>query len=1185
MEDSKAPNATVLGAEAAALAVTFLRIPEPTRLAVLPNEFWAKQAAATFEHHGPALKALITGTKPTASVKPPTEDEQLCAEWEELRAKNNHFTSPAMTEVLSMPALRNLKRQLLNIASRVLFEKKRGSPVKDIGFNLRFEGNPGTGKTTVAVLYSKLLADLGVIQGDEKAAAIARIEKEKKERKAQQEREEKAQKLREQQERIQQQVVNTMMGRGGYGGNGPVASRVPPMPTVPVPPMTSSKQDDSDDDDDKKPPKSFVETSGAELVDGGVELLKEQLEQIHKAGGGVLFVDEAYMLEPDKSQPGKQVLNLLLAEMEKRRGSLIVVFAGYKKKMEDLFQYNEGLPSRFSHTIAFEDYDDEQLFNIFVNIMRKKPGAQVMKFENDDPHWCRVAIRRLGAGRGSPGFGNARSCRNLFDTVCNRQAARCQRESSSNYFTLIKEDFLGPSPADAAKNSKAWTELKAMIGLEKVKKSVEALFEVVKTNELLELEMKPRQPVALNRLFLGNPGTGKTTVAKIYAEILRDFGLLSKGDVIMKAASDFIGSVLGESQKTASAIIKSAEGSVLVIDEAYGLHGKDPYKTSVIDTIVEQVQGVPGEDKAVVLLGYREQMEIMLREANPGLQRRFQLENAFQFDDYNDNELNQILKFKMGKMGLEADADALSAAIKYLGVQRDTKPPFGNGGAVANLLSEAVNRKAARGAGTSPILIESDFAPVDEGAKYDTDEKVLFKGLIGCDEIVKKLLEFKATFKRAQDKGQDPLKKLSLNFRFVGAPGTGKTTVAKRMGRMFRGLGVLPSADVVETSGTDLVGQFVGQSAPKTRELMDKGLGKVLFIDEAYTLASNSGGFAKEAVDELVRCLTHEKYMGKMVVILAGYEHDIERLMQVNDGLRSRFAEVIHFRNFNADESCKLLHMRLAEPDVDLMLSDEVIKAGTIEKQMARLSAHPKFSNGRDIVNWAKRIEREVAMGSTTADSNSDMVLIEHLEKTMDALLSSLGPASAPVAKPNTSPTSAPPVMFQDAAPPPQDNFKIEQSTKIEEAAEPAKKPSPKVKKERTVESGYFGMDVQTELLPLNTVVEFELDLAPEQIQELAKASVNDSTARQAIELLSKKVGNMNKATQIFQKWQSAQKQAIKQAEQEKEDMEAEMKMLNQMMTIRPIVQCQVCKATAEYWAACWVAPMVIGWNQYPLNE
>lgn len=143
--------------------------------------------------------------------------------------------------------------------------------------------------------------------------------------------------------------------------------------------------------------------------------------------------------------------------------------------------------------------------------------------------------------------------------------------------------------------------------------------------------------------------TGKTTVAKLFAGILTDLGLLSKGEVVLKTASDFVGSVIGESEAKTRAILKSAEGCVLVIDEAYSLGGgggagqggggglnsvQDPFRSAVVDTLVEQVQNVPGEDRCVLLLGYKAEMENFMRTANPGLARRFALDNAFIFEDY-----------------------------------------------------------------------------------------------------------------------------------------------------------------------------------------------------------------------------------------------------------------------------------------------------------------------------------------------------------------------------------------------------------------------------------------------------------------------------------------------------------------------------------------------------------------------
>ena len=132
-------------------------------------------------------------------------------------------------------------------------------------------------------------------------------------------------------------------------------------------------------------------------------------------------------------------------------------------------------------------------------------------------------------------------------------------------------------------------------------------------------------------------------MAKLFAGILADLGLLSKGEVVLKTASDFVGSALGESESKTRAILKASEGCVLVIDEAYSLNaaggvgsggGADPYRVAVVDTLVEQVQNVPGEDRCVLLLGYRAEMEAFMRGTNPGLARRFALDNAFSFEDY-----------------------------------------------------------------------------------------------------------------------------------------------------------------------------------------------------------------------------------------------------------------------------------------------------------------------------------------------------------------------------------------------------------------------------------------------------------------------------------------------------------------------------------------------------------------------
>jgi AAA lid domain/ATPase family associated with various cellular activities (AAA) len=273
----------------------------------------------------------------------------------------------------------------------------------------------------------------------------------------------------------------------------------------------------------------------------------------------------------------------------------------------------------------------------------------------------------------------------------------------------------------------------------------------------------------------------------MYAQILGDLGLLSKGDCIFRKASDFVGSALGQSEQKSRAILKEAEGCVLVIDEAYGLHagggvgssagsGVDPYRRAVIDTLVEEVQNVPGEDRVVIMLGYRDEMEDMLKNNNPGLERRFQLQNAFQFDDYGGEELMSILNMKLRAAGLRADMEARMAAIDVLAHRRRLARHFGNAGEVDNLLNAAKERMEQRAA-ADDWLVAADFDEEHGRAPPSAEEMVeeLFGDLVGCDAVKKVLHEYRNHFLYLKKRGKEPLEKLQLNFRFVGSPGTGKT--------------------------------------------------------------------------------------------------------------------------------------------------------------------------------------------------------------------------------------------------------------------------------------------------------------------------------------------------------------------------------------------------------------------------
>jgi hypothetical protein len=256
--------------------------------------------------------------------------------------------------------------------------------------------------------------------------------------------------------------------------------------------------------------------------------------------------------------------------------------------------------------------------------------------------------------------------------------------------------------------------------------------------------------------------------------------------VVEKSPADFVGAALGQSEKNTQDILRASTGKVLLIDEAYGLDpgGRvgggqpDPYKTAVIDTIVAKVQNTPGEDLCVLLLGYKEPVEEMLNNCNPGLARRFRLSDAFHFEDFKDEELRNILDYKLKKQDLEATEEAKKVAIKVLAKERD-RPNFGNAGAVENLLSRAKELEQKRRSSTPATALDADilFLPVDFDEAYDRGQqsssscKELFADIVGHDGLMEKFDKYQRIVANTTARGLDPREQIPLNFIFKGPPG------------------------------------------------------------------------------------------------------------------------------------------------------------------------------------------------------------------------------------------------------------------------------------------------------------------------------------------------------------------------------------------------------------------------------
>ena len=246
--------------------------------------------------------------------------------------------------------------------------------------------------------------------------------------------------------------------------------------------------------------------------------------------------------------------------------------------------------------------------------------------------------------------------------------------------------------------------------------------------------------------------------------------------VLLKTPADFISDVIGGSETKTRKILDNALGKVLVIDEAYALSDtRDPFKTAVIDTIVSETQNVPGDDRCVLLLGYKKQMEDMMQKVNPGLARRFPIDSGFLFDDFNDVEMATIFDAKLKVQASIATPKGRSVALEMLGRMRN-RPNFGNAGAVDILLNDTKMRQQKRVTRDriprTAILEAEDFDPdFERSERAITNIEMLFKGVVGCDRIVDQMKGYQNIATNMRELRMDPREELPFMFLFRGPPG------------------------------------------------------------------------------------------------------------------------------------------------------------------------------------------------------------------------------------------------------------------------------------------------------------------------------------------------------------------------------------------------------------------------------
>ena len=680
-----------------------------------------------------------------------------------------------------------------------------------------------------------------------------------------------------------------------------------------------------------------------------------------KAKGGILFVDEAYTLAPlsasgDRDNQGAQALEKLMKRMEDDRGQFIVIAAGYRTEMENLFRINPGFRSRFNYFLDIKDYSPEQLYQIMQVFAKGKKYI----FSPEAEELTKKMIGEMYQSRGKD-FANGRTMRTLFDQICKKQAQRLQ---GVNISTMTNEELMTISiediPYEAPKSvdvSDCLKKLDGLVGLTAVKKEISNL------TAFLNLQIRRGETNTFqgkHYVFTGNPGTGKTTVARIMADIFKTLGVVARGQLVEADRAKLVAGYAGQTAIKTNQLVDQALGGVLFIDEAYTLKSNDgdSFGAEAIDTLLKRLEDDRGKFICIVA-GYTDQMHDFI-DTNPGLKSRFT--QTIHFDDYTPDELTEIFLHLAEEKNFTIDDDtqaAIHRQFEQLYLRRDKN--FGNAREARRIFNEAVERQSQRLVKlmNDPGFQEKDMysltkddlpmaqteaaRPLDE-VLNELDE---FIGMRTVKNSIRRLAVQSMFMKQRAAMGAGKVQQMAMNFVLTGNPGTGKTSIARKMGEILQSMDILPTARVIEASRATLVGKYMGETPKIVNNMCDKAMGGILFIDEAYTLSDGGDQYGKEAIDTLMKRMEDDR--GKFVVIAAGYKDKMDEFLAMNAGLASRFTHKLHIEDYNEDELLAIFKHMAQKEQYTLSPTAEFKALDTIYKMV--LVKNESWGNAREMRN------------------------------------------------------------------------------------------------------------------------------------------------------------------------------------------------------------------------------------------
>lgn len=772
----------------------------------------------------------------------------------------------------------------------------------------------------------------------------------------------------------------------------------------------------------KLPQGQCIECSAADLISGYVGDTPSRVRnKVQEALGGVLFIDEAYALAPERDRNGNitnehglEAINQLVNDMSSYAGQLAVIIAGYPDKIDRLLKENDGLAGRFPNVITIDDYSPNEMRSIFEKMVNDDEDNVVISDElrNELPNFFEAWV-----GGKIRGWRNAGEAETLLSSMKKRCSLRMQNDDTASKRLILKPEDIPENLQHCLEPrsqniEQAIADIDNMIGLSNVKAFLKTLVN--------NIRMGAEERVPGNYIFSGGPGTGKTTVARKMGEILGHLHVLNRkvNNVVECRAADLL-----NGSKVLSEIIQDARGGILFIDEAHQLEKDSNRGHAIIRELVPLIEDPEiHSDTCVICAGYTVDMNRFLN-VDQGLSRRFPHNHRIRFDDYTASELVQILEKFAFERGEITDTDDFRAYLlrskvafeKYL----QNKPlNFGNAGFIRDVyLPESIAARTRRlnrkymGKDDSIITenlvneisdderrtltaddIPASFVqfagPLGRIPKGERNAKVLLSELYGKDEFT----DYIESLYSDKDDGLffDGDNQVGMHYSIAGPEGSGRHTAISAMALARKELGFLEKADVIYVGKADLEAGYLGQTAIKTQSIVDQAVGGTLVITYPSSMIpknANDNSYGQDALGVIINAMS--EHFSDLCVVFLDSDDGMNEFFKSYPSIRSHLSKQFIFDDLSYNDMYNIFLLKtknsiLFDEEINPLIPDMFLN--WVSDRGGLTDSISSWGNGREldqliddlIRNWKHEngsiVSTVVAEGDSSFSTNRRLI-------------------------------------------------------------------------------------------------------------------------------------------------------------------------------------------------------------------